>query len=195
VGTAESDIQGRETIVWKAVLRFRELRRSSAAAIAALGVRWSTHCSTAGGDGVRGRTVIAYATRTSASSHWCSTSPTMTWSPRRHRQLRMCRWSSTTQESGSARACWTRCWWTFAGSWRPICRNVCVARAFSPIRARHQSSLIVKVLSVLSWLAFGKGAMRSAERGHGLRSTRCVLCGATTAESSQSSIWASWTPT
>ena len=32
-----------------------------------------------------------------------------------------------------------------------------VARAFSPILARHQSSSLVNVLSVLSWLAFGKG--------------------------------------
>jgi NAD(P)-dependent dehydrogenase (short-subunit alcohol dehydrogenase family) len=32
-----------------------------------------------------------------------------------------------------------------------------VARAFSPILARHQSSSLVNVLSVLSWLAYGKG--------------------------------------
>ena len=32
-----------------------------------------------------------------------------------------------------------------------------VARAFSPILARHPSSSLVNVLSVLSWLAFGKG--------------------------------------
>jgi NAD(P)-dependent dehydrogenase (short-subunit alcohol dehydrogenase family) len=32
-----------------------------------------------------------------------------------------------------------------------------VARAFSPILARHSSSSLVNVLSVLSWLAFGKG--------------------------------------
>ena len=32
-----------------------------------------------------------------------------------------------------------------------------VARAFSPILGRHQSSSLVNVLSVLSWLAFGKG--------------------------------------
>jgi NAD(P)-dependent dehydrogenase (short-subunit alcohol dehydrogenase family) len=32
-----------------------------------------------------------------------------------------------------------------------------VARAFSPVLARHRSSSLVNVLSVLSWLAFGKG--------------------------------------
>jgi NAD(P)-dependent dehydrogenase (short-subunit alcohol dehydrogenase family) len=32
-----------------------------------------------------------------------------------------------------------------------------VARAFSPILARHPTSSLVNVLSVLSWLAFGKG--------------------------------------
>ena len=32
-----------------------------------------------------------------------------------------------------------------------------VARAFSPVLARHPSSSLVNVLSVLSWLAYGKG--------------------------------------
>jgi NAD(P)-dependent dehydrogenase (short-subunit alcohol dehydrogenase family) len=32
-----------------------------------------------------------------------------------------------------------------------------VARAFAPVLARHPSSAMVNVLSVLSWLAFGKG--------------------------------------
>jgi len=32
-----------------------------------------------------------------------------------------------------------------------------VTRAFTPILARHPSSSLVNVLSVLSWLAFGKG--------------------------------------
>jgi NAD(P)-dependent dehydrogenase (short-subunit alcohol dehydrogenase family) len=32
-----------------------------------------------------------------------------------------------------------------------------VARAFAPILARHPQSSLVNVLSVLSWLAFGKG--------------------------------------
>ena len=32
-----------------------------------------------------------------------------------------------------------------------------VSRAFAPILARHPSSSLVNVLSVLSWLAFGKG--------------------------------------
>jgi NAD(P)-dependent dehydrogenase (short-subunit alcohol dehydrogenase family) len=32
-----------------------------------------------------------------------------------------------------------------------------VARAFAPVLARHPSSSLVNVLSVLSWLAFGKG--------------------------------------
>jgi NAD(P)-dependent dehydrogenase (short-subunit alcohol dehydrogenase family) len=32
-----------------------------------------------------------------------------------------------------------------------------VTRAFAPILARHPSSSLVNVLSVLSWLAFGKG--------------------------------------
>jgi NAD(P)-dependent dehydrogenase (short-subunit alcohol dehydrogenase family) len=32
-----------------------------------------------------------------------------------------------------------------------------IARAFSPVLARHPSSSLVNVLSVLSWLAFGKG--------------------------------------
>jgi NAD(P)-dependent dehydrogenase (short-subunit alcohol dehydrogenase family) len=35
--------------------------------------------------------------------------------------------------------------------------TVRVTRAFSPILARHPSSSLVNVLSVLSWLAFGKG--------------------------------------
>ena len=32
-----------------------------------------------------------------------------------------------------------------------------VTRAFSPVLARHRSSALVNVLSILSWLAFGKG--------------------------------------
>jgi len=47
-----------------------------------------------------------------------------------------------------------------------------VARAFAPVLARHPSSATLNVLSVLSWLAMGRGYEISNPR-HGRRPTRC----------------------
>jgi NAD(P)-dependent dehydrogenase (short-subunit alcohol dehydrogenase family) len=69
-----------------------------------------------------------------------------------------------------------------------------VARACAPILARHPSSSLVNVVSVLSWLALGT-ATRSPKRPCGQRRTRCASDCANKAPPWLPSTAATWTPT